>query len=169
MRSPASLVTTACRARSAQITTCASTISAVPVRASKRPTAVASGPSSGMRSVPGCLINRHRRACLAGLRIACASAVAGTVARTPRSLARAMSASVLRSLRSRAIRPPASKVIPLTPPSFSWRVALAPGKREFRRPKSVPVWSMHRPSPLAQCPTFPSIQPRREERLQSNA
>ena len=76
LRSSASLVTIACFALRAQTTTWASTTSAVPVRASNRPTVVASGPSSRIRSVSICRISRDRRACLAGLRMACASAVA---------------------------------------------------------------------------------------------
>ncbi len=92
-RSAGSLVATACPALSAQTTTWASTISAVPVRARTMPTAVESGPSRATRSVPACRINRDRRACLAGLRMACASAVAGIVIRMPRSLACARMAS----------------------------------------------------------------------------
>jgi hypothetical protein len=56
-------------------------------------------------------MSRQRRACLAGFRMACASAVAGIVIRTPRSVARATS----------AISPPASRVMPLTPPFLFWR------------------------------------------------
>ena len=65
LRSSGSLVTMACPALCAHTTTCASTTSAVEVRASNRPTAVASGPLSAMRSVPACRISRESRACLA--------------------------------------------------------------------------------------------------------
>ena len=118
LRSLASLVTTACPALRAQMTTWASTMSAVAVRANNRPTAVASGPSSGIRSVLACRMSRERRACLAGFRMACANAVAGIVIRMPRSIARATSVSTRRSFRSRATSPPASKVMPFTPPSL---------------------------------------------------
>lgn len=56
-------------------------MSAVAVRANNRPTAVASGPFRAIRSVPGCRMSCESRACLAGLRIACARAVAGIVIR----------------------------------------------------------------------------------------
>jgi len=52
--SPGSLVTTTCPVLRAQITTWASTISAIAVSANKSPTAVASGPLTGIRSVPAC-------------------------------------------------------------------------------------------------------------------
>ena len=136
-RSAGSLVATACPALSAQTTTWASTISAVPVRARTMPTAVESGPSRATRSVPACRINRDRRACLAGLRMAWASAVAGIVIRIPRSLACARMTSIRRSFRSTAISPPASKVMPLTRPFLSGTVPAA-GARESRRPTRVP-------------------------------
>ena len=88
LKSPGSLVTIACPALWAQTATCASTMSAVAVLASSRPTAVAFGPSSAMRSVAACRMSRERRTCLEGLRIACASTVAGIVIRKPRSIAR---------------------------------------------------------------------------------
>ncbi len=114
LRSPASLVTTSCWALRAHTTTCASTMSLVRVAASNRPMVVASGPSSGTRSVLGCRMSRARRAWLAGRRMACANAVAGIVTRRRRSAARARSASTRRSFLSSAMRPPASNVMPLT-------------------------------------------------------
>ena len=169
LRSSASLVTTACPALCAQMTTWASTISAVPVRANNRPTAVASGPSSGIRSVPACRTSRERRACLAGLRMACASAVAGIVIRMPRSAARAMSVSTRRSFRSRAISPPASKVMPFTPPSLFWKLSSVRGERETRRPTCAPFSLGGHPFAEGLLPASPSILPYRREQFQPHA
>ena len=169
LRSSASLVTTACPALCAQMATWASTMSAVPVRANNRPTAVASGPSSGIRSVPACRISRERRACLAGFRMACASAVAGIVIRMPRSAARATSVSTRRSFRSRAISPPASKVMPFTPPSLFWKLSSVRGEREARRPTCAPFSLAGRRFAVAHLLASPSIQPHRREQLQPHA
>ena len=144
VRSAGSLVMTAWPARCAHNTTCASTMSAVDVRPSNKPTAVASGPLSGIRSVLACRISRESRACRAGLRIACANAVAGIVIRIPRSAARAISASTRRSLRSKAIRPPASKVIPFTRRSLFVCVSSLDARREARRPRRAPLGSRGR-------------------------
>ena len=54
-------------------------------------------------------MTRASRTCVRGRRIAWASAVAGIVIRAPFSLALARSTSTLRSLRSKAIRAPASQ------------------------------------------------------------
>jgi len=62
LRSAGSLVIIAWPALRAQTTTCASTMTAVAVRANNRPTAVASGPSSTVRSVPACRISLESRA-----------------------------------------------------------------------------------------------------------
>ena len=102
-KSPGSLVTTTCPDLRAQITTCAWAISEVLVRASRSPTAVASGALSGTTSVEDWRIRRERRACPAGLRIAWASAVAGIVIRMRSCVARASKAITRRSLRSSAI------------------------------------------------------------------
>jgi hypothetical protein len=169
LRSSASLLTTACPARSAQTTTWASTMSAVPVLANKRPTAVASGPSSAMRSVPACRISRQRRACLAGFRMACASAVAGIVIRMPRSVARARSASARRSFQSSAISPPASKVMPLTQPSLDSNPFSVRREKELHRPTRVPSSSAGHPSVVAHPVAFPSNRRHRREQLQPHA
>jgi len=169
LRSPASLVTTACPALCAQTTTWASAMSAVAVRANRRPTAVASGPLSETTSVPACRISRERRACLAGLRRACARAVAGIVIRPPRSAARARSTSTRRSFRSSAISPPASNVMPFTPPSLFGSPVSAPGERAARRPTRAPSLSASRPFVAAHLPTSPAIPKRRKARLQRHA
>ena len=106
---------------------------------------MASGPLSGMRSVPACRMSRDGRACRAGLRMACASAVAGIVIRGPRSAARATNASTRRSFRSNAIGPPASKVTPLTPPALSLGPSFAPAERETRQPMRVRFWLRDHP------------------------
>ena len=141
----------------------------VAVRASRRPTAVASGPSSGIRSVLACRISRQRRACFAGLRMACANAVAGTVIRMPRSVARARSVSTRRSFRSTAISPPVSKVMPLTQPSRVSRLSSGLRERESRRPTRVPFSSVGRPFVEAHLPASPSSRPHRKEQLQRHA
>ncbi len=169
LRSPASLVTTACPALCAQTTTWARAMSAVAVRANKRPTAVASGPLRAITSVPACRISRERRACLAGLRRACARAVAGIVTRAPRSAARARSVSTRRSFRSSAISPPASKVMPFTPPSLFRNLSSAPGEREARRPTRAPFSSASHRFVVAHLATSPSIPPHRKGRLQRHA
>ena len=169
LRSSASLVTIACFALRAQTTTWASTTSAVPVRASNRPTVVASGPSSRIRSVSICRISRDRRACLAGLRMACASAVAGIVMRIPRSFARATSASTLRSFRSKAISPPASNAIPLKRPSLFGLLFSVFREREACRPNHAPFPLTGHPFVEVRLPSSPSNPPHRKEQLQRHA
>jgi hypothetical protein len=169
LRSPALLVTMACFALRAQTTTWASTTSAVPVRASNRPTVVASGPSSPIRSVSICRISRDRRACLAGLRMACASAVAGIVMRIPCSLARATSASTLRSFRSKAISPPASKVIPLKRPSLFGLLFSVFREREACRPNHAPFSLTGHLFVEVHLPASPSNPPHRKEQFQRHA
>lgn len=169
-RSPTSLVRTACAARSAQTATWASTISEVPVRANRRPTAVASGPSSAIRCVLACRMSRVRRACREGFRITCASAVAGMVTGIPRSLARARSARTRRSLRSRAMSPPASKVTPFRRPSFCLcRNLREMAAREWRRPSPFPRQSADHLFAGAHRSASLSILLRRKERLPQRA
>ena len=163
LRSAASLVTTTCSALRAQTTTWASTTSAVAVRANSRPTAVASGPLSATRSVPACRMSRDNRAWRAGLRMACASAVAGIVIRIPRSAARATNASTRRSFRSNAIRPPASKVTPLMQPSLSLGAPSAPAERETRQPMRVRFWLRRHQFAAVRPPASLSILPHRAE------
>lgn len=139
--------------------------SAVADRANRRPTAVASGPSSGMRSVPACLINRDRRACLAGLRKACAKAVAGMVMRMPRSVARARSMIIRRSCRSSAMRPPASKVMPLTQLFLFSRLSWVAGKRAERQPRPAPFLLADHRFAAVLLPASPATLPRRTERF----
>jgi hypothetical protein len=138
-------------------------MSAVAVRANSRPTAVASGPSSAMRSVPACRISLESLACREGLRMACASAVAGIVIRIPRSVARTTNASTRRSFRSNATRPPASKVTPLTRPSLSLGPSSAPAGREPRRPTHVRFWLRGRLFAAMRPAASPSIRPHHAE------
>ena len=168
-RSPASLVTTACPARRAHTTTWASTMSAVAVRARRRPTAVASGPSSAIRSVPDCRMRRERRDCLAGFRMACARAVAGIVIRMPSSDARARSVRAWRSFRSSAISPPVSKVMPFTQPSLFRNSFWAAAEREARRPKRAPSSSTGHRFVAGHLQASPSIRRHRKEQLQPRA
>jgi len=169
LSSPASLATTAWPPLCAQTTTWARAMSAVAVRANRRPAAVASGPSRAMTSVPTCRISRESRACLAGLRRACARAVAGIAIRAPRSAARARSASTRRWFRSSAISPPASKVMPFTPPSLFRNLFSASGRREARRPTRAPFSSADHPFAVAHLATSPSIRQRRKARLRRHA
>jgi hypothetical protein len=154
----------ACPALRAQTTTWASTTSAVAVRAKIKPTAEASGPSSAMRSVLDCRMSRERRGCREGFRMACASAVAGIVIRIPRSAARAINASTRRSFRSSAIRPPASRVMPLTQPSLSWGLSCALAERAARPPIFVRPGLKAHPFLVVRLPAFPSTLPHRAER-----
>jgi len=64
------------------------------------------------QSIQGLSVRRWRRAWRAGLRMACARAVAGMVIRRPSSVARTRRASTWRWFRSSAINPPASRVTP---------------------------------------------------------
>src|SRR5580700_7980989 len=87
-------------------------MSDVSLAASSLPTLVASTRPRSITSVVGCRTRRASRACRSGRRTAWASAVAGTVTRAPVSRARARRTTTRRSFRSRAIRPPASRVTP---------------------------------------------------------
>ena len=82
-------------------------------------------------------------------------------------VARATSASTRRSLRSTAIKPPASSVMPLTPLSLAVELASvlwasASWERESRRPTRVP-WALTAP-PFAEAnlPATPASPPRRK-------
>jgi len=129
-------------------------MSVLPLAASRRPTFVASTRSSTTTSVLSWRTSRESRACRSGWRIAWASAVAGTVTRAPVSCTRASNTNIRRSLRSTAIRPPASRVIPATrrqnspggwqhqgrcPPNFVPRETVLPRCRGERRPAWRPT------------------------------
>ena len=123
------------------------------------------GPSSAVTSVVDGRMSRDTHTCRLGLRMTCASAVAGMVIRMPRSAARAMRASTRRSSRSSAIKPPASKVMPL-----KWRgssrhsFCVVAGEQEGRRPRHFSLVD-HRFA-VACRPASRSTQPHRQDRFQ---
>src|ERR1035438_3556213 len=80
-----------------------------------------------------------------------------------------MSATTRRSFRSRAISPPASKVIPFTPPSLFWTLSSVRGEREARRPTCAPFSLAVRPFAEGHLPASPSILPHRREQLPPHA
>jgi len=124
-------VTTRWPLRRPQITTWASTMSDVSLAARSLPMLVASTRSRGTTVVVGCRTNRASRTWRSGRRTAWASAEAGTVTGAFVWAARASRTTIRRSLRSRAISPPASSVRPgIRPPS----VCGASVSRAFRLP-----------------------------------
>jgi hypothetical protein len=91
------------------------------------------------------------------------------VIRMPCSVARARGVSTGRSFRSSAIGPPASKVMPLTPPFLFWSFFSVARQRDACQPAHALFWRAGYRSVTGHLRASPPIQPRRKVQPQPRA